>query len=91
MDHVQALVDAYEDLGRRVTQTLTTQNDDADRLRDQLDEVHAFTADAERVRLFFPGESMKYRPSHSVYRPGTCWNKGNMMSYKTLLTIWQSA
>lgn len=53
MDHVQALVDAYEDLGRRVTQTLTTQNDDADRLRDQLDEVHAFTADAERVRFFF--------------------------------------
>jgi len=46
----QAVLDAYEDLGRRVNQTLRIQNVDVARLRAQLDEVHAFTADAERVR-----------------------------------------
>lgn len=50
MDHRQALIHAYEDLGRRVNQNLRIQNGDAARLRVQLDEVHAFTADAERVR-----------------------------------------
>ena len=50
MDHRQALVHAYEELGRRVNQNLRIQNGDAGRLRAQLDEVCAFAADAERVR-----------------------------------------
>ena len=50
MDHRQALIRAYEDLGRRVDQNLRIQNGDVARLRVQLDEVRAFAADAERVR-----------------------------------------
>jgi hypothetical protein len=57
MDHRQALIDAYDALGRRVDQNLRIQNGDAGRLRVQLDEVHAFAADAERVRCqHFPRE-----------------------------------
>jgi hypothetical protein len=50
MDHRQALIHAYEDLGRRVDQNLRIQNGDSARLRAQLDEVCVFAADAERVR-----------------------------------------
>ena len=50
MDDRQALIDAYQGLGRRVDQSLHIQNGDTVRLRVQLDEVHAFAADAERVR-----------------------------------------
>ena len=57
-DRRQALIDAYRGLGRRVDQSLRIQNGDAVRLRVQLDEVHAFAADAERVRsqTFLAGE-----------------------------------
>ena len=49
-DDGQAVLDAYEDLGRRVTRALVcAQNGDAARLQVRLDEVHAFMADAERV------------------------------------------
>jgi hypothetical protein len=57
MDNRQALIDAYDALGRRVDQSLQIQNVDAVHLRVQLDEVHAFAADVERVRCqHFPRE-----------------------------------
>ena len=61
-DHRQALVDAYQDLFRRVNQTLRIQDGDTARLRVESDEVHALMTDAERVRFkaFFSGESMEY-------------------------------
>ena len=49
MEHIQRLVNAYEDLKRRVYQTLRIQHGDAGRLRAQQDEVRAFAADANRV------------------------------------------
>lgn len=49
MDHIQGLVNAYEDLKRRVEETLRIQHGDAGRLRAQQEEVRAFAADANRV------------------------------------------
>lgn len=51
MDHRQALVHTYKALGRRVNQNLWIQNGDAAWLHIQLDEVHVFATDAERVRF----------------------------------------
>lgn len=52
MNQREVLVNAYENIGRRVNQTLRIQNGDAARLQAQVDEVRAFAADAERVCLY---------------------------------------
>ena len=49
MEHIQRMVNAYEDLKHRVYQTLRIQHGDARRLRAQQDDVRAFAADANRV------------------------------------------
>jgi hypothetical protein len=49
MDHIQRLVNAYENLKHRVDETLRIQHGDVGRLRAQQDEVCAFAADATRV------------------------------------------
>ena len=60
MEHTQRLVNAYEDLKRRVRQTLRIQHGDAGRLRAQQDEVRAFAADANRVRHFSVTSDLQY-------------------------------
>jgi len=49
-NRADVLINAYEDITRRVGISLRIQNGDVTRLRAQLDEVCAFAADAERVR-----------------------------------------
>jgi len=49
MDYSQALVHAYENVGRRVHETLRIQNGDVTRLQAQVDEVRAFAVDVNRV------------------------------------------
>lgn len=49
MDHIQGLVNVYEDLKRRVEETLRIQHVDVGRLRAQQDEIRTFAVDANRV------------------------------------------
>ena len=49
VNRADALINAYDDLAQCVAISLRIQNGDITRLRAQLDEVRAFSADAEQV------------------------------------------
>jgi hypothetical protein len=83
VNRADALINAYEDIAQRVGLSLRIQNGDVTRLRAQLDEVRAFSLDAQRVREIH----IMYNVRHMIScRHETYWSKTNMISYNCPLT-----